>query len=254
MTSQAHPWFALTAKPKPKRTIDWSKWGMIIAFVAILVLAVTALLYGLLSEGSPHLLKVCWLPDGAAQYAESDLEGKIAHPACAKPKPLIWPQGLPLTVALRAEDEAQYHDRLTAPINLWNDQVGMEVFRQTTDPGSADIVVDWFAAYDSSPDVGPIGDAEGYCIHHRSAARITADMAVRPAGNVRTEYEAANHELGHCAGLGHWVRGVMKTDYVGADAPALDDLGSDPHTMQFDWIDTKQRALLRQIYGNRPPG
>lgn len=214
----------------------WKTWLMAGAVALVFVGAAVSLVVLITTEPAPTLLRVCWTSEGPAQYAVSDLEGPVAEAACAQPEPLVWDH-LPLTVALVPGDE-EYSDELGEVLSLWNSQVG-PLFIQTSEPALADITVDWYAAFNTSTDP-VLGRSGGYCVHSREGGRLRADMVVRPAGDIRTEYQRGVHEMGHCMGLGHWIHGVMRTDYAGGDR--------DSERMAPDRVGDGQVALLRRVY------
>jgi hypothetical protein len=216
----------------------WKTWVMAVVVGLIFIGAGAGVIYGVVSEDDPTPLGVCWASDGRVQYVRSDLEEDLADPICAEPEDLVWDHH-PLTIALVAGDE-EYSDALASSIEIWN-RVG-PLFQQTEEPENADIVVDWYAAFESGDGVDPvIGESDGYCLHRREGGRMRAEMGVRPSGDIRVEMQTGAHELGHCLGMGHWIWGVMRTDYAGNDRNA--------DRMTPDRVGDGQADLIRELYG-----
>lgn len=162
--------------------------------------------------------------------------------ACAEPEPLKWDSDR-LTVAVvsavdgspldgSGEEEAVYN-----AIELANDQLSTHL-STTMNPATADIVVIWRAAFNVG--AAEFGDETGYCRHRWEAGRLRAEMAVRPSGDIRCEYQTALHELGHCLGLGHDDWGIMRTNYVCNDR--------EEDRMQPDFYGDQQVDLIETTY------
>lgn len=176
--------------------MNWTKTANIITAVIFALLAVGAIalvIYGNTTHSEPDLMPVCW-EDGHACYAGC---------TCPEPEPLVWQQGLPLTV-VTIDNDGQVIPRTPGPVLTAiadiNAQLGSEVLVITYER-DADIEVIFRAAY--VIDESMIDGAQGYCKHQNNGERLHAIVGVRPAGDTRHEYRVTFHELGHALGLAH---------------------------------------------------
>lgn len=204
--------------------------------VALTVASATIITVAVLTEPDRELLKVCW--QGEIAIYVSGTEGPTAEDACDDPKPLIWPQGDHLTVSVTSPVEGLLEDppsEVEAAMELVNSQ--LETHLRFVRKEGSDIRVHWRKVYEANE--GTLGQADGYCIHKRKNGSMVAEMVVRAAGSNRLEYRKAIHEFGHCLGLPHDDRGIMK--------PIVRDDSMD-EKMEFDRFGDGQQELIKKTY------
>ena len=223
----------------------WKNWLMFGIFAALCVTSLVMVIVFVAIEPSPTVLQVCWHPDGRVQYTGGGWEDEGMPEdewICDAPEGLVWPQGDALTLRIvdhagapldGSGDESSVVDAM----DLMND--ALDTHMTFVQGDEADITFMFRAAFEVGEEDHRASDRGGWCIHSRAGGTMSAEAAIRPAGNSRVEYRRAAHELGHCFGLAHSRVGLMREG-------DLDD--SSAERMEMDRISDGQRALMRQVY------
>jgi len=176
----------------------WYFWVGILVFLA----AGGGVLYGVLTHEEPGFLGVCW--DGVNVKAYDD-PLKEPHPECTQK--LKWKkEQFPLTYYIAFDkDHEDYIDSVIKGAEMWNREIGRELFKRVEQEDSARVQVTWggisakdhpggTTTHTGSPD-GPVG----------------AKVTLNNPSDIHAVYRYAAHEWGHVLGLAHdaFPRSIM---------------------------------------------
>lgn len=168
----------------------WYFWVGVVVFLA----AAGGVLYGVLTHEEPGFMGVCW-KGGAVEKYHDPL--KDPHPECKTE--LKWKKDqLPLTYFIAfSEDHKDYIDSVTKGAEMWNREVGRELFKRVDKEADAAIQVVW----------GPVSSKDhsgGATTHTGGAGGPTgAKVTLSNPSDVHAVYRYAAHEWGHVLGLAH---------------------------------------------------
>jgi hypothetical protein len=215
----------------------WKNVLSVVVFVVLCAAVVMLIVYGRSTYTEPGLLQVCWQLDGQACYAD-DCQ-------CQERDPLIWSQGVPLTV-VTVDNEGRVlspaPDVVGGAMRDINSQLRATFLEAGTDLATADIVLTYRAAFEVDAERGYVDRDPGYCRHWIEDGRLRAAVYVRPAGALRHEYRVTFHELGHALGLAH-------DEHTGSIMyPTVWD-DRDDARMSFTMFSEWDRRVLRETYG-----
>ena len=205
-----------------KRKKSKSQIGMFVAFGVISIIALTSVIYGVVTTPDAELLEVCWSANGTAQYVnDMPEETRI----CTDPVQIIWENDNLKVVVIDNGNIVSFSDidrSVKYALRMVNRNLKTNL-EFVDSLGEADIVLDWRAPYETGNLSTSIGDSAGYCIHERRNGRMTAHAAVRAQGTNVLEHRVTMHELGHCLGLQHDQIGIMETPTRDRDLPRFSD-------------------------------
>lgn len=229
--------------------MNWFKrnWWMFAIFVVLTVVVIVLLVVGISTHTEAGIQRVCWRPDGVAVYAPCGVptmdSDRLSEPRVIE-EDLVWPSGVPITIAVRAhsgsaDDLAQALGTVGASVELWNDQLGFEAFRITSEGPAATVLI-WGVPSDAT------GTSEGgSCSHRRSASGVlTAEVAIIHVATTRLAYLVTVHELGHLIGLAH-------DDFSASPMYPTTRDDTEDERLSFTRVTDWDRDLLRRMYGGR---
>jgi len=163
------------------------RWMWYVLAAVVFALAAGGVLYGVLTHKEAGLMSVCW-KNGVADYSGECQE-------------LKWRKSqLPLKYYIAFdEDHKSYIESVDKGAELWNKEIGVNLFQKTSDEKSASVLVTW-GSYESGSDdcsaghVSHTGDADG---------PQSAHVVLKNPSDVHAVYRYATHEFGHVLGLAH---------------------------------------------------
>jgi len=192
------------------------KWTIItVVGVALFMVALALVIYGVVTHKEAGLLEVCWSPVGEAQYTNpQDSDRRVTGGSCERPEKLVWPaEQIPLTVAATTDYNAVLavgsapRRALDEAIRDVNRQVGFFLLRASSDAVSASVLAQLGTAMGPSRGGGGetvLGWARHYLDVDGVGAPVRCEMFVLPtAASLRERYLVSHHELLHCVGLAH---------------------------------------------------
>ena len=195
------------------------KWVWYVLGAVIGAIAIGGVLYGVLTHKEAGLLQVCW-KGGVANYSGD----------C---KELTWKKDqLPLKYYIDfGPDHKVYVDSVIKGADLWNKEIGTQLFMRVHNKADATIHVSW-GSYDGGNDC-----VAGYVQHKGDGGPQSADLVLKNPSDVHAVYVFAAHEWGHVIGLAHDDHAVMKATH-----PDVTD------QMKFVLPSDHDKKLLRELY------
>lgn len=168
----------------------------IIIVGVLAVIAIVAIMVGVLTHKERTLLLTCWEEDGTANYVEDG-----TTPSCDHPEEIILPRKqIPMTISvLGMDDEAQsqaFSKSLASEVQSLNAELSMKLFSMTPEAGY--VLAQEVASEHSQ------GKARGIATHRRDPqGNIFVDLKIVSGLDMQTFHEVCRHELLHVAGLAH---------------------------------------------------
>lgn len=190
--------------------------------VALTVVAIVGVIFGVTTHEEPGLMSVCWQLDGLASYDPS---------GCTSPDELRWAASeIPLSVSTPGDP-----GDITETIDLVNSQVGCTILvldQSNTDP---DILV-----LLNEPALVGSDDAGGATSHHTTGTRMTSTVRTFMVTDPYMRMRVLTHEFGHALGLDH---DSFESSIMFPTQPESED-------MDFVMFSDSDRSLLNELYCN----
>ena len=168
----------------------------LVIVAALAVIAVVAIIVGVLTHKETTLLLACW-EENVAHYVE---EG--TQPSCDQPEEIIWPtKQIPITITTLGTDNADaahsaFAKSMAVEVRSLNTELSIPLFAVTPDVG--------YVSAQEVPYEKSMGNARGAVSHRRDpAGRLSVDLRIVAGLDMPTFHEVCRHELLHVAGLGH---------------------------------------------------
>lgn len=195
------------------------RWVWYVIAAVVFALAGGGVLYGVLTHKEPGLMLVCF-KGGVADYA----------PNCEE---LKWKkEQFPLKYHIDfGPDHKVYVDSVVKGADMWNKEIGTQLFMRTHNKAEAKVQVSW-GAYEGGKDC-----AAGYVKHRGYGGPTGADLVLRNPSDVHAVFRFAAHEWGHVLGLAHDDHAIMK--------PKLEDVTDQ---LKFTLPSDHDKKLLRGLY------
>jgi hypothetical protein len=185
---------AIRVRVRDRRDNMLKKWYFWVALVVVLGCG-GSVLYGVLTHKEPGFMGVCWDANGSVASYHDPL--KDPHPECTTE--LKWKkEQFPLTyyVAFDA-DHKTYIDSVVKGAEMWNREIGRELFKRSDKEEGAVIQVTWGS-------VEPGSHSGGHTTHTGGPGGPTgAKLVLSNPSDVHAVYRYAAHEWGHVLGLAH---------------------------------------------------